>query len=191
MNGGPAIAVIELGSIARGYVALDAACKRAVVHVVCAEPISPGKYWFALSGGEAEIDEALAAAVDTAGDARIDHTFLPAAHPALGPVLLAHSGGIARAELDAVGALELGSIAATVRAADAALKAAEVQLVDLHLARGIGGKGYLVLTGPLSDVEAAIDAGASAAGASWLVGREVIARPDDAVAHAASSRRGP
>jgi microcompartment protein CcmL/EutN len=187
MTASPALAILELRSIARGYVALDAACKRAVVELVRAEPISPGKYWLALRGGEAEVEEALGAAVDAAGEARLDHTLLAAAHPALLDALL--RGAIPRPALDAVGALELGSISAAVRAADAALKAAAVALVDLHLARGIGGKGYLVLTGDLGDVEAAVDAGAEAAGEAWLEGREVIANPDPMVGQAVGRGR--
>jgi microcompartment protein CcmL/EutN len=187
MSAAPAIGILELRSIARGYVALDAACKRAVVEVLRAEPISPGKYWIALRGSEAEVEEALGAAVDAAADTRLDHTLLAAAHPALVDALA--TGGVARPALDSVGALELGSIAATVRATDAALKAALVALVDLHLARGIGGKGYLVVTGHLGDVEAAVDAGADAAGPSWVVGREVIANPDPAVGSAVTRGR--
>ncbi len=187
MTLGPAIAVIETRSIARGYLTLDAATKRAVVGVLRAEPISPGKYWIALHGGEAEVEEALNAAIDAAADSRIDHTLLAAPHDSLLAAIA--SGSVPRPQLDSVGALELGSIAATIRAADAALKAAHVALVDLHLARGIGGKGYLVVSGELSDVEAAIDAGASEGGASWLVGREVIPNPDAATHGAVGAKR--
>lgn len=186
MSLGPAIGVIELRSIARGYVTLDAASKRAVVVVLRAEPISPGKYWIAFHGGEAEVEEALQAAVDASGDSRIDHTLLAAAHPAL--IHAIATNVVPRPELSSVGALELGSIASTVRATDAALKAAEVTLVDLHLARGIGGKGYVVVSGLLSDVEAAIAAGLDAAGAGWLVGSEIVANPDEAT-HAAVGTR--
>jgi microcompartment protein CcmL/EutN len=188
MNDAPAIGVIEMRSIARGYIALDAACKRAPVAVIRAEPISPGKYWFLLAGGEAEVDESLGAAVELAGDTRIDHTLIPSAHPVLRDVLSGSPIGLP--EMDSVGALELGSIAAAVRGCDAALKAAAVSLVDLHLARGIGGKAYFVVTGSLSDVEAAIAAGAESAGESWLVGREVIANPDAAASFAVWTRRG-
>jgi microcompartment protein CcmL/EutN len=48
----------------------------------------------------------------------------------------------------------------------------------------------VIVTGSLSDVDAAVDAGVTAAGASWLVGREVIANPDPPVHRAVSSRRG-
>lgn len=177
---GPSLAVVELASIARGYVALDAAVKRAPVRVGYAAPVSPGRYWFAFEGGEAEVDEALMAALEASREARVDHLWLPNAHPALfAPVF---GSDVPRPALMAsVGALELATLCAAIRAADAALKCAEVSLVDLHLARGIGGKGYVVLTGDLADVDAAIDAGARAALDESVLFREVIANPDPVV----------
>lgn len=158
--------------------------KRAVVRVLHAEPLSPGKYWIAVEGGEAEVEEALDAGVDVAGPARIDHTLLPNADDALFAAL--RDGAQRAAPEGSVGVLELDTLAAAVRACDAGLKAAAVTLVDLHLARGIGGKGYVVFTGDLGDVEAALDAGEEAAGAAALVGRELIANPDAALAEAAT-----
>jgi len=184
---GPALGIVEVRSIARGYCTLDAMTKRAEITVLHAEPVSPGKFWIAVAGGEAEIFEAMAVGLDTAGDSRIDHTHLPGAHPT---VLDAVARAVApRAPGDAIGVLETATMAASVRAADAALKCADVTLVDLHLARGIGGKGYLVLTGGLSDVEAALDAAAECAGASAVVGRELMANPDTAVATATVTKR--
>lgn len=184
---GPALGIVELRSIARGYLTLDAMTKRAEVTVLHAEPVSPGKYWIAVTGGEAEIAEAMEAGLEVAGPARLDHTQLPYAHDV---VLDAVANGVtAKVPLDAIGVLELATMASAVRAADAALKCADVTLVDLHLARGIGGKGYLVVTGDLADVDAAIDAGAECAGEAALVGREVMANPDASVAQAAARRR--
>lgn len=183
----PALAILELTSIARGYLALDAMAKRAVVTVLHAEPVTPGKYWIALSGGEAEVDESLLAGLSIAGPARLDHTLLPHVHDDVRRALV--QGPTRHAPRGSLGVLELDTMASAVRAADAAMKAAEVELVDLHLARGIGGKGYVVVTGDLADVEAAIDAGVEAAGEGRVVGREVLANPDEAVA--AASQRGP
>jgi len=184
---GPALGILELRSIARGYFALDAMTKRAEIEVLHAEPVSPGKFWIAVTGGEAELAEAMDAGLDTAGDSRIDHALLPGAHAA---VLDAVARGVsARAPGDAIGVLETATMAASVRAADGALKCADVTLVDLHLARGIGGKGYLVVTGPLSDVEAALDDAAAQAGESAVVGRELMANPDAAVARATVTKR--
>lgn len=186
---GPALLLLELGSIARGYVALDAMAKRAVVHVLHAEPITPGKYWIALHGGEAELEEALTPGLEVAAGQRVDHVLLTYAHPDVLSAVAAGGGVRMGAPADAVGVLELSSLSAAVRAADAALKGADVRLVDLHLGRGIGGKGTVVLTGPLEDVEAAVALGAEAATEAWLVATEVLANPDAAVAHAAVSRR--
>jgi microcompartment protein CcmL/EutN len=184
---GPALGVLELGSIARGYVALDAAAKRADVVVIRSEPITPGKYWLALSGGEAEVEEALEAAVRAAGQSKLDSVLLAYVHEDVARAVVA--GVAVKPRLDSVGAIEVGSISAAIRAADAALKAAQVALVDLHLAKGIGGKGYVIVTGDLSDVDAAVDAGVAAAGESWLVGREVIANPETPVHTAVATRR--
>ncbi len=184
---GPALGILEVRSIARGYFTLDAMTKRAEITVLHAEPVSPGKFWIAVTGGEAELSEAMDAGLDIAGDSRLDHTLLPGAHPL---VLDAVARGVsARAPGDAIGVLETATMASSVRAADAALKCADVSLVDLHLARGIGGKGYLVLTGGLSDLEAALDAAAECAGESAVVGRELMANPDTAVATATVTKR--
>lgn len=184
---GPALAAIEMHSIARGYLALDAAAKRADIQVIRSEPITPGKYWLALEGGEAEVEESLQAAIATAAQSRIDHVNLAYVHPTV--LEAVRTGTVVKGALESIGAVEVASICAAIRAADAALKAADVQLVDLHLARGIGGKGYLVVTGSLSDVEAAVEAGIYAAGAAWLVGKEVLANPDNVVGSAVQSRR--
>ncbi len=184
---GPALAVLEIRSIARGYFALDALAKRACVTVLQAEPISPGKFWIVVGGGEAEVDEALAAGVTAAADARIDHTLLPFVHE---DVRRAVVDGPRRSSPDgSIGVLEFDTLSSAIRAADAALKCADVTLMDLHLARGIGGKGYLVLCGVLSDVEAALEAGVASGGEDHLVGRELLANPDECVP-SVPARRG-
>lgn len=153
--------------------------KRAVITVIQAEPISPGKFWIALGGGEAEVEESLEAGITAAADSRIDHVLLPFAHD---EVLRAVREGPRRAAVDgSIGVLEFATLSSAIRAADAALKCADVALVDLHLARGIGGKGYLVLCGALSDVEAALEAGVASGGEEHLVGQELMANPDEAV----------
>ncbi len=68
-------------------------------------------------------------------------------------------------------------MAAALRSADAACKAAEVRLQLLHLARGIGGKAWFIVRGSLESVEASVAAATQAAGDGLLAGAEVIARP--------------
>ena len=52
-----------------------------------------------------------------------------------------------------------------VLSADAAVKAAEVQLCALRVTPALGGRAYYVLTGAQSDVEAAVEAGLERLGA--------------------------
>ena len=69
-------------------------------------------------------------------------------------------------------------MASILLAADAAAKAASVILLRIHMARRIGGKGYLVLTGALADVEAAVSAGTAEARSSGkLAGEAVLPAP--------------
>jgi microcompartment protein CcmL/EutN len=173
----PALAVLEVGSIARGVFVVDAMVKRAAVHLLRADPLTPGKYLIVICGSEAEVDEALGAGRAAAGETEIDVLLLPHVHDAILAALegtLADEAGTRDA---ALGVLELGTVAATLGAADAALKAAHTALIALHLARGIGGKGYFALAGSQDAVEAALEAGDAAVEPSARAGREIIPRP--------------
>lgn len=161
--------------------------KRAVVTVLQAEPISPGKFWIALVGGEAEVEESLAAGIAAAADSRIDHAMFPYVHDEVRRAVVA--GPRRTSPEGSIGVLEFSTLSAAIRGADAALKCAEVTLVDLHLARGIGGKGYLVLCGELADLDAALEAGLGAGGQEHLLGRELLANPDEVVP-SVPARRG-
>ena len=59
-------------------------------------------------------------------------------------------------------------------AADQAAKAANVLLRDLRLANGLGGKGVLFLSGEVSDVQAAVEAGRAEAVRRGLLSRSVV-----------------
>jgi microcompartment protein CcmL/EutN len=171
---GPALALLELESIARGMVVGDALVKRAPVEVAMAEPVSPGKYLVMFSGGVAEVEEALKAGIEVAGSTLLDKLFLPQAAPGL---LAALEDRLDAATGGSFGMVETHSVASALLAADAALKRAQVALRRLRLARGIGGKGYFVLTGSLDMVEAAIEAAAAAIEPRLLLATEVIQRP--------------
>ncbi len=175
----PALALLELGSIARAMRSGDAMVKRADVHVALAEPVSPGKYLILITGYEAEVEEAWTAGVADAGDALLSSLYLPGAH---GDVIDAvHGKHGRRGPEDSLGILETGTVSAAIVAADAACKEAPVRLLELRLARGIGGKGVFTLAGELWDVQASVEAAAaSIADRRCLVGREIIARPDRA-----------
>jgi len=150
----PALALLEFGSIAVGVMAGDAMVKRAPVEIACAGTIHPGNYLILLGGDVACVEESYLAGLDAGSSALLDDIFLPAVHTDVVEVLLGRSG---RASGEALGLVETRTVAATVGAADRALKGADVTLMEIRLADNLGGKGYCVLSGPLAEVEAAVE----------------------------------
>ncbi len=171
---GPAIGLVETTSIARGLVVADAMVKRALVTLAFARPVTPGKHVVIVTGEVAEVEEAMQVGVAAAAQTLVDRLFLPQAHPAL---LRALAGGRRAAGLASLGIVETFTVAATLLAADAACKAAEVELAELRLADGLGGKAYFIVTSTLDLVEAAVGAAVAILDPGLLVTTEVIAAP--------------
>jgi len=170
-----AIALLELDSIAAGFRAADELVKRARVDLLESRPLDPGKYLILFRGDVASVEAAFARGVEVAGENLVDRVILPAAHESILPVL---AGERKETPIDALGIIETTAVASIIRAADAAAKAAPVRLVRIHLARRTGGKGYLVLTGALANVEAAVSAGTAEARSSGkLAGETVLPAP--------------
>lgn len=172
----PALALVELSSIARGYPVADAMVKRAPVALAECRPISPGKFLVLITGQVAAVDEAFRVGLAVAGDRLVDKLFLPNAHPQIGPAV---GGAIPPAAIESFAAVETTTVAATILAADAAVKAAAVRIVEMQLGRGIGGKGYFSLSGPLAAIEAAVEAAAGAIDRALLTATEIIPAPHE------------
>jgi microcompartment protein CcmL/EutN len=149
----PALALLEFDSVAAGLMAGDAMVKKAPVARIVAGTVHPGRYLVLVSGEVAPVQEALAAGLAVGSSAVLDHVFLPGVHPDV-------AAGIAAARrpdsIEALGIVETSSVAAAIQAADAGLKGAQVTLLELRLADGLGGKGLAFFGGTVTDVEAAI-----------------------------------
>jgi len=169
-----AVSVVETGSIARGFVVLDALVKKAPVTVKVARPVSPGKFVI-LFGGNVEVTkESHQVALEIAGSDLVDELFLPGAHALLLPAI---DQAIALAPNEAVGIVEMSTIASAVQAADAALKAVDVAVLRMHLAVGVGGKGWFTIAGALGDVSAALDAVRDVVRSERIIAIELIPQP--------------
>lgn len=173
---GDALGLVEVTSIARGHVVADAAVKRAPVELVLARPVSPGKHVTLFIGEVADVKEAMLAAVEAADDTIIDRLELAQVAPL---VIRALRGRASDADDGALGIVETFSVASALLACDAACKAAEVRLLALRLADGIGGKAYFTLQGAQGDVEAGLLAAETIVPSGLLAGRELIARPHE------------
>jgi microcompartment protein CcmL/EutN len=175
---GPALALLELESIARGFTTADVLLKRADVTLAFAEPTTPGKFILLFHGPVADVDESYRAGLEHAGPLLLDKLFLPGPADAL---LRALEGKLGPKQSESLGIVETHTVASALLAADAALKEAEVWLTALHLAKGIGGKGYFTLAGDLHMVEAALLAAGAAIAPPLLLTTECIARPHAAL----------
>ena len=156
MTNKSAIGMIEMNSIAKGYAVGDAMLKAANVEILFNRTICPGKFMVMVAGDVAAVEASMAAGLEL-GDATIeDELIIPNVHPS---VFAAIGGTRVIEHTDALGIIETFSVATIIEAADAAVKAANVELIDIHLAMAIGGKGFLTLTGDVAAVTAAVEAG--------------------------------
>jgi microcompartment protein CcmL/EutN len=149
----PALALLEFSSIAAGIAAGDAMIKRGPVAEIVGGTVHPGKYLVMVVGEVGAVEEAVAAGIDRAGTSLIDSVLLSDVHPAVAGAV---RGERLAPEGEALGVVETATVAATIAAADAAVKGATVVLTELHLADGLGGKAYALFSGTVSDVEAAV-----------------------------------
>jgi microcompartment protein CcmL/EutN len=165
------IAAIETSSIAQGTVVGDAMVKQAEVTLIQAATLSPGKYWVLIGGDLGPVRSAHARGLEVAADTLLDSLFIPQLHEMVLPAL---RGIVTAGDEDALGVIETLSAASAIVAADRAAKAAAVTLRELRLANGIGGKGFVFMTGEVGDVQAAVDAGRAEALQKGLLVRSVV-----------------
>jgi microcompartment protein CcmL/EutN len=153
----PAIAIFEFDSISAGIVAGDAMVKAAPLGAIYAGTVHPGKYLVMVTGDTASVDEAVVVGREVGSESVVDLVFLPDIHPSVAD---ATTGNSRRAPVgeEALGVVETSSVAAAIDAADAGVKAAEVDLAAIRLADGLGGKGYVLFSGVVAAVEAALEA---------------------------------
>lgn len=153
----PALALLEFDSIARGIEAGDQMVKRAPVEILLAGTVQPGKYLVLVAGEVADVEEAVQAG--QVFPTLVDLVLLPDIHPSVADAI---RGTVSTGGGEALGVVETRTVAAVIRVADAGVKGAAVELAGLRLADGLGGKGYLLFTGPVGEVEAAVEIGAGA-----------------------------
>lgn len=169
------IGLIELGSIAAGYEVCDAMLKASDVELLLARSICSGKFIVMVRGDVGAVQAAVDAGSQAGGFSKIDSFVIPNVHDSVFPAI----AGTAKVEaLQALGVIESFSVASLIEGADAAVKSANVRLVEVRLAMALGGKAYATLTGSVAAVQSAVDTGAAAiAQKGLLVNKVVIPSP--------------
>ena len=169
------IGLIELSSIAAGFQVTDAMLKAAAVDLVLSRSICSGKYMVMVRGEVGAIEAAVSAGIKAGTFSVIDSFVIPNLHES---VFTAIAGTTKVDALEALGVVESFSVASLIEGADAAAKAANVELIEIRLAMALGGKAFVTLTGDVAAVQSAVDAGAQmVAQKGMLVNRVVIPHP--------------
>ncbi len=171
------IGLLELCSVARGVEVADAVLKEAKVELLFATPVQPGKYVLLVTGPVQDVTASARRGAELAGGDLVDQMVIPQIHEQVVPILR-RKGGKINGSLDAIGVVETNTVASTIQSADIALKTASVDLIDLRIANGLGGKSFFTITGEVSDVRSSVMAGARFAQERSQLAREiVIAKP--------------
>jgi len=174
--------MLDIGDIPQGLLALDALVKEAGVDVLSAGTIQDGRY-LVLFGGEVEpVTYAYDKAVQTAGTGLRDAVLLPWAEERIAPAILDDTIRWP-APGDTLGVLQSQAAPRMLAGVDAALKGALVDLVQLRIGDGLGGRAIATLWGETHDVEAALElAEGAAASSGWS--SQIIRNADAAVSGA-------
>ncbi|MDD5627681.1 MAG: BMC domain-containing protein [Elusimicrobia bacterium] len=169
-----AVGLLESASIAKGIESADAMCKMASVKLARAGVIARGKYVIIITGPVGEVESSLRAGRQMLGQSLIDEVLIRNVH---GQVLATLDKRVPVEELGALGVIETKDAVATVRAADAAAKAASVTLIETKTSVG-GGKGYVSMVGEVGAVRSAVAAGIGAVPEAGVVSYVVIPQAD-------------
>jgi bacterial microcompartment shell protein len=170
-----ALGLIELTSIAAGFEVCDAMLKAAAVRLLLSRSICSGKYMILVAGDVAAVNASVEAGAHVGRHSLIDRFVIPNVHESVAPAI---SGINKVEEMEALGIIESFSVASLIEGADAAVKTAEVKLIEIRLAMALGGKAFATLTGNVAAVSSAVEAGAAVVAAKGLlVNKVVIARP--------------
>jgi microcompartment protein CcmL/EutN len=156
----PALALLEFDSISSGIVVGDAMIKAAPLGAIYAGTVHPGRYLVMVTGDTASVDVAVTVGRESAN--LTDLVFLPDIDESVAEAV---RGNASRAPVgdEALGIVETTTVAAAIDAADAGVKAADVELAAIRLADGLGGKGYVLFSGTVAEVDAAVEAASTRA----------------------------
>jgi microcompartment protein CcmL/EutN len=169
------LGLIELTSIASGFEVCDTMLKTSNVELVLARSICSGKYMVMVRGDVAAVEASVSAGVSSGKFSVIDSFVIPNLHESVFPAI---AGSNKVEDLEALGVVESFSVASLIEGADAAVKAANIQLIEIRLAMALGGKAFVTLTGNVAAVQSAVDAGADVVGQKgMLVNKVVIPHP--------------
>lgn len=170
-----AIGMLEYMTVPTGVQAADTVLKTSQVEMIEAQTVCPGKYIMLFTGEISAVKASIEAVSNYEG--LIDSFLLGNPHDGIFPAIY---GTAEVSNPRALGVLETFSAASIIVAADEAAKTSQVELIELRIARGMCGKSYLMLTGEVAAVEAAISKAKSVVEKNGMfLDSSIIPNPDN------------
>ena len=171
------IGLIEMTSVAAGFLVADTMLKAGNVRLLLSRSICSGKYMVLIGGETAAVQSAVAAGAEAANGCLIDQFVIANVHPDVFAAL-GRGQPVDTSVGQALGILESFNVATLIQAADAAAKAASITLVEIRAAMALGGKAFCTMTGDVGSVQSAVATGRRVISeAGVLVNAAVISRP--------------
>jgi microcompartment protein CcmL/EutN len=169
------LGIVEYRSVAMGLAAEDEMLKTSGVSLLYASVLCAGKFLIMVSGDVTAVEEAVTAGMKKDTNTAISGTVVSNISEQIFPAL---SGVVAKPISGALGITETMDAVSAIEAADAAAKSAGITLLEIRLARGMGGKAFVFFCGNIPAVETAAEAAGRVAGKNGaLIASAVIHSP--------------
>ncbi|MCD6117788.1 BMC domain-containing protein [bacterium] len=149
----PAIALIEYSDIPMGILCSDAMVKHSPISMIKTGTVSRGKFLILIGGSVASVEEAYEEGVNRGKSFLLDSLFLPDVHRQVYDALLGNRTGCIG---DGIAVFETKTVATVIRSSDAAVKSADVDIIETRMADSLGGQAFTIFTGKVGDLESAI-----------------------------------
>jgi microcompartment protein CcmL/EutN len=172
------IGLLELKRIASGIEASNQMIKAANVKLLLARYMCPGKYIVLIAGDVSAVKSSINAGVKVAKKDLIKEIIIPKISKDL--IDLIQNQKSKTEKINALGILEYSSIASGIIAADAAVKASEIELLKVVLGMSIGGKSLIIFTGSIEACRQGLNAAglANKDNKKDLLGEKLISSPE-------------
>jgi microcompartment protein CcmL/EutN len=151
-----AIGIIELASIFKGFEVQDAVLKQANVEKLVARTICSGKYLILVRGEIADVESCLETSREVGGFAVVSATIIPNVDQRVFPAIAGTTTLQVEKLVQALLVIETFSVAAAIKAADFAIKEAQLEILRIHIAMAVGGKGFVAITGNTEALKSAV-----------------------------------
>ncbi|MDZ5724809.1 MULTISPECIES: BMC domain-containing protein [Acetobacterium] len=175
-----AVGFMEFKSIPVGIESTDEMLKSANVELLMASPLCPGKYVSIIAGDVGAVEASIKNGAHVGGIHMLESHVIPNIHPDVLPAMLG-AGEIG--DVKSLGIVETINAISSILIGDICAKASNVELLEIRIARGLGGKGFVLITGEISSVKMAIQtAQTEMAESNLITSYSVIASPHKDIA---------